>query len=386
MPISFKSVTASTQPVYWLKPAANSNLYYANGSYPAGVYMLYMYPNLSSINTGGSGGFVQPSVEFKNAGGTTLASVGTGISGPTNTWVDLDTGSTSNSLFTVIVLTQTATTIEYNGFGNQITMMLQRSSDAVVSNTGYFSVTTITTSGSVNLTQAENTAWLLGGGGGGTGGYANAAAAGNGGGSGYLTTGSLAAGTYTATIGAGGAGGPANTDANAGSGGTTSIGALSAAGGAGGKIRGNGGGEGGSGGGGGTYQINGGGGPGGNGGFSGSSGILSVPNPGNPGGTGSGVASPSPTAIIGVQFATAGGLGGYWTGVNTSPAGQAGGIYAGGGGGYYAGSHNNYNGGSAAANTGGGGGGANSNNGTGSGGTGGNGGSGVIYIKTKVVI
>lgn len=73
----------------------------------------------------------------------------------------------------------------------------------------------------------------LGGGGAGGGILANAnQASAGGGGSGYLATGTIAAGTYTATIGAGGLG---VSEADGGNGGTTSISTVSASGGDGGQ-------------------------------------------------------------------------------------------------------------------------------------------------------
>lgn len=372
MPISFKSVTAASQPTYWLKPLANSNLYFANDTYDPGVYMLYVYPNLSTTNTGT---FTQPSVEFKNASGTTLASVGNGISSPTNTWVDLDSGSTANALFTVIVLSQTATTVEYNAFGNSVTLMLQKSSDAVVSAAGYFAVTTITSSGPITLTQSTNTVYAVGGGGGASGCYGNGYFGGNGGGSGYLATGTLSAGSYTATIGAGGSGGAGGSDTNGGSGGATSIGSIVAPGGSGGGYRGAGGGAGGSGGGGGIYAISGGSGAygsaAGSGGFRGSSGNPGGGNPGNAGGTGSQV---TPPAIIGVTFATAGG-----SAAALSQVAGPGGLYGGGGGGFFGSGSSVSSGVNAPANTGGGGGGGTTSGSSNA--NGGAGGSGIIYIK-----
>lgn len=71
------------------------------------------------------------------------------------------------------------------------------------------------------------TVYAFGGGGGGGGGAPNSPG-GGGGGSGYIATGNLPAGTYTATIGAGGNGGYYNTG---GVGGATSIGDVVASGG-----------------------------------------------------------------------------------------------------------------------------------------------------------
>jgi len=80
----------------------------------------------------------------------------------------------------------------------------------------------ITTTQSITLSKSFDVFAFGGGGGGGNNGGFQGSAAG-GGGSGYLATGTLVAGTYTATIGAGG-----STDSV---GGTTSVGAISAAGG-----------------------------------------------------------------------------------------------------------------------------------------------------------
>lgn len=130
-------------------------------------------------------------------------------------------------------------------------------------------VTLITNSQSVTINAAAKV-FLLGGGGGG----ANKASGPGGGGSGYLTVGNLAAGTYSATIGAGGAAGA--------TGGTTSISNLTAAGGVG--AFGNAGGDGGSGGGAGVNYNNI---QGTQGGYSGNSALNS--NQGDVGGSGSGV-------------------------------------------------------------------------------------------------
>jgi len=118
------------------------------------------------------------------------------------------------------------------------------------------STTIISTTQSVTLTEETPVILIGGGGGGGAGdGNGNGGVGGGGGGSGFLTIGTLSAGTYTATIGAGGAGGAIEQDGSTG--GTTSIGALSANGGGGGErgiaagYSGGGGGDGGSGGGGG---------------------------------------------------------------------------------------------------------------------------------------
>lgn len=98
----------------------------------------------------------------------------------------------------------------------------------------------------------------LGGGGAGGGILANASqASAGGGGSGYLATGTVAAGTYTATIGAGGLG---VSEADGGNGGTTSISTVSASGGDGGQ----------------AVTVTGTAGNGGNGGSGGAPGIVSA--------------------------------------------------------------------------------------------------------------
>lgn len=95
-------------------------------------------------------------------------------------------------------------------------------------------ITVITSTQSVTLT--EDTFVVAVGGGGGGGGISNQNSSGgmggSGGGSGFTSSGILPAGTYTATIGAGGAGGVGFNDGSTG--GTTSIGAISALGGNGG--------------------------------------------------------------------------------------------------------------------------------------------------------
>lgn len=155
-------------------------------------------------------------------------------------------------------------------------------------------IISITTTQSIT-TNKTFTAYVFGGGGGGDSYSQNANVRAGGGGSGYFSTGTLVAGTYTATIGSGGGSG--------GDGGTSTIGTITAIGGKG--ASGSSGGDGGSGGGN----------AGNNGGFQGS-----TPSAG---GTGSGVAVPQNTVETQASLipATVGGL-----------IGAGGGIYAGGGG------------------------------------------------------
>jgi len=137
------------------------------------------------------------------------------------------------------------------------------------------SVVFIDTTRSITL-EKSYTAYLIGGGGKGGNVVRASSRSGGGGGSGYLATGVLTAGTYTATVGG----------AN---GGTTSVGDLTAAGGSNGLNTGGAGGAGGSGGGGGYYnssnRIQR---PGAQGGANGASGTTGGGNQTPAGGTGSG--------------------------------------------------------------------------------------------------
>ena len=180
----------------------------------------------------------------------------------------------------------------------------------------------LTSTQSVTL-DTDFDAYVIGGGGGGGG--AGLRASGGGGGSGYYSTGIVAAGTYTATIGAGGG--------QSVGGGTTSISALSAAGGSAGgsgstSLGGNGG-AGGSGGGGGSATVGPGdgqtqgGSTGGSNGASGGNGLAASGATAGTGGAGSSVTMPSTIEALGSVLLTRGSGG---NGVN------GGGVYGGGGG------------------------------------------------------
>jgi hypothetical protein len=194
------------------------------------------------------------------------------------------------------------------------------------------SVVTVSASGSVTL---ANEALVVAFGGGGSGAGTNVnQPAGGGGGSGYLAMGTLAAGTYTAVIGAGAGVGATNTAGQAG--GETSIGGIVAAGGLGGfgnTVEENAGGDGGSGGGGGrrnAYGGGAGGAPGFNGGEGGSGYQIGA------GGTGSGTTFAGVFALVQTPGTTtnyAGGRGGDLYGFNYGTNGTDGVAYANGGGG-----------------------------------------------------
>lgn len=202
-------------------------------------------------------------------------------------------------------------------------------------------VTTVATSGSVTFT--EETSFALFGGGGGGGNTVNGTSSykprSRGGGSGYVTFGTLPAGTYTLSLGAGGGG---NTN-----GGTSTFSTFSAAGG----ITGNSTANGGSGGAGAaswyhdgapTYAYGTAGVSGANG-SSGSSGYNDLTNYTFSGGVGSGVALPSwlPESVPTYSGNTGGGFyaGGGGGEGNSAPGSNATG-YAGGGGGTSSGDAN----------------------------------------------
>lgn len=189
------------------------------------------------------------------------------------------------------------------------TLFVNRS-NPVAGDTSSITVTTITTTQSVTLTQDTLVACIGGGGGGGgTNDTVSAHSPGaGGGGSGFVDFGILSAGTYTATIGAGGSGGAAGAN-NGATGGTTSIGTVSAAGGNGGNTnvdsdQGGAGGSGGSGGGGGASDFQDIGAPqeGGAGGVNGANGSNGdTPGGGVPGGvgaSGSGVKEAGIAAVL----------------------------------------------------------------------------------------
>ena len=257
-----------------------------------------------------------------------------------------------------------------NNSSSESWFVLSDPTSLIVDNSDTFYV--ITSTQSITLDSSYN-AYVLGGGGAG-GGASQAGGGGGGGGSGYYDTGTLTAGTYTATIGAGGTG---SAGSDGGNGGTSSIGALSAAGGTGGGrvpslYQGGAGGNGGSGGGGGA---------GGSGeytnetaysGFNGSSGATGEGTAPGVGGTGSSdeITIPANSLLIsyidpdtaGVSTAFSRGLGGQ-------------NYMGGGGGGITTTGTSGYN----SSRYGGGGGGARGDTGS-TNSAGGNGGSGVIVL------
>jgi hypothetical protein len=271
------------------------------------------------------------------------------------TTVDTDTGSTANFSELIVAVPVGATRINL-----QTTIacfaFVQPSQLAPFAP---LNPTLFTTSQSITVGDTSPFTLLGGGAGGGGAGNASYFHAG-GGGSGYLTFGSVNAGTYTLTIGVGGAGG----SGGGGAGGTSSFSTFNALGGNPGGVgssNGNGstGGSGGSGGGGGANQS-----PSkatGNGGTNGAAGNTG--NNANPGGAGSGVAA--------LRFTAGdGGLG-----ADSNRPGLGGGIYAGGGGGNL---DSPSTAGGAANGFGGGGGSAKSNSQSAR--TGGAGGSGALWI------
>lgn len=144
----------------------------------------------------------------------------------------------------------------------------------------------ITSTQSVTLTKSF-TAYCIGGGGGGGTRQSGATSrlSGGGGGSGYYATGTVSAGTYTATIGAGGS---TNLNSAGGTGGTTSISGVSASGGSGGAL--------------GQASV----GVGGAGGSSGGNGVTNRGDAkgGSNGGNGNGNTSGSGTTINGILAIT----------------------------------------------------------------------------------
>ncbi|NBU23973.1 MAG: hypothetical protein EBS38_08775 [Actinobacteria bacterium] len=260
---------------------------------------------------------------------------------------ETDTGNTLDFSEVIVQLTAAVGLVRINLNAAAIIEFVEfPDTSATVAPAGPSTATSITTTG--NFTIAASRVLVVGGGGGG-GGKSDGGPSitnGGGGGSGYLATGTLSAGTYSAVIGAGGSGGGAG--AVGGDGGQSSFSTIVAAGGKGGSSDVTGssrGGDGGSSGAGGAGQF------GTAGGFAGGSGGGN--NPGTPS------AMPNP------RFGPA----------SVAPAaGAAGGFYAGGG------IANAWaNGASAAANTGGGGA-AGVNNAGNGGRNGGNGGSGVIWV------
>jgi hypothetical protein len=208
---------------------------------------------------------------------------------------------------------------------------------------------------SITLANSASIA-LLGGGGSGGGGNSSSRNPG-GGGSGYLTHGTVNAGTYTLSIGAGA---PVTGADSGSSGGTSTFSTFNAAGGSGGGFAA--GGAGGSGGSAGAPS------PGADGGWGGNSG-GSTGGGGGAGGAGSGVA---PNLFI-VTSAN--------RGITGSQATSAGGLYGGGAGGSNTGNNGGtaiYSGGSALPGTGGGGGGGKTWNSASV--TGGAGGSGALWV------
>jgi hypothetical protein len=264
-------------------------------------------------------------IGFLNSAGT---SVGTGST------ADVDTGSTANDSEITLAVPADAARITLNSATTCFVSIefIKLFAAPALNPVVYTTSQTVAISGTSSFA-------ILGGGGGGGGGGNSA----GGGGSGYLTTGTINAGSYSLTIGAAGNGGGGSAG---GAGGTSSFSTFNAAGGSGGAISNGIGGAGGSGGGGGnTNSLN-----GGAGGFNGNSGTS-----GNfSGGAGSGVAavlfSPATAAAGGVASSSQGG-------------GRGGGAYGGGGG-----AASNYSGAGQSANAiagGGGAGGSGSNGGAG---------------------
>jgi hypothetical protein len=231
-----------------------------------------------------------------------------------HTSLDYDSGATSNVSELIVAIPSAAKYILFSPQASY-TVYVKAEYTKVSYNPG-IAPTRYTASQTVVVTR-PSFAVLLGGGGSGWGGSNGF---GSGGGSGYITTGSVAAGSYPLVIGAGG---PATQNSPNSHGGSTTFAGLTALGGRGPSAAANAGagGAGGSGGGGGAN-----GGPaGGAGGFNGNSGAASQAG----GGAGSGVVAPV------FQAATSGGGGGGLGG------GAGGGVYAGGGGGGGAGGNNN---------------------------------------------
>jgi len=308
-------------------------------SMPAGYYMITSYAPSGGAST-------SVNVSFATSDGDILVST-----------FDYDSGSTTNQFTTFVNLPNGATEITKSAAN--VIIILQRVGDSLTHLTP--SVTAYRGSGSVTLSSASYVLAIGGGGAGGPAGYNGVG--GGGGGSGYFASGTLAAGTYSYSCGAGGSALSSGTlTGTGGTGGTTTISTLTAAGGLGGYA-GNetsGGGAGGSGGGqGGDSSPTYGGGAGGSGG---SNGVTSYPNNGS-GGAGQGT-SAWPFFIT----AVAGGAGGPSNG-STGAGGGGGSAYGAGGAGG--------NGNGSSGTDGGGGSGTTYNNGSG---VAGPGGAGVILV------
>lgn len=258
----------------------------------------YMVSSYSNTGMGTAGAAI--TIKFQTSAGDVSVST-----------QDSDSGSTLNAFQNYVNLPNGAT-----GFYTQAmtgTIVIEKISAALTVRSG--TIVVVRTSGSVTIPQ---TAEVLAVGGGASGCCQDWGYPGGGGGSGYWTYGTLAAGTYTVTIGAGGVEASVNPYTGT-AGGTTSIGSITAAGGQGGGRYNNPyGGNGGSGGGAaGWTQAS----PGKNGGSNGSDG-GSFPGYYS-GGTGSAV----PIQSLMVPTPGAGGIGG----VDNYGGGGGGGAYGDGG-------------------------------------------------------
>jgi hypothetical protein len=139
---------------------------------------------------------------------------------------DLDTGSTANASELVVEIPAAAVAISFSPMAS--TLVFVRAEYSAVNYAQGINVTKYTTSQSITLTKTSSVA-LIGGGGSGAGGSGFNFAHG-GGGSGYITSGSVTAGTYSLVIGSG-AGGSGSSAGNPG--GSTTFAGLTAAGGSG---------------------------------------------------------------------------------------------------------------------------------------------------------
>lgn len=247
-----------------------------------------------------SGGFYEVEAISATYGGTPIVTIAvvdsSGSSLYTYTTYDTSTAETTNSSRTYFNLVTTgAAAITATSTVSATNLKFRKLSEGSTTATGV--VLEYGTSGSITLSSAKAVAIIGGGGAGGGGnGFNNP---GGGGGSGFLTTGTLNAGNYSYTIGAGGTGVAGGTGGN---GTATTISNLTANPGNGGRNA-NGGLAGNGGSGGGTQYTN--------GGFNGNGGA----------GTGSGVTLP--------WYITPGSGGNSGQGNNS--AGSGGGTYAGGG-------------------------------------------------------
>jgi len=233
---------------------------------PVGLYAFRAQSNSATEASG--------TIQFRNAGGDVISSI---------TLVDSNTGGTSSAFIGSAFLTEEAASVYYSG--PNISGWLEMSYSI---SQGAKRILAVTTTSAEFLLPFSATAYVFGAGGGGGSGGNVSGGGGGGGGSGFLATGSVAAGTYNAVIGAGGGqSDPGNISSNGLQGGTSSFGTIDAIGGDGGLHGNNGatGGNGGSGGGAGrkpgeTVGF----------GFGGIDGAAGGDNGTATGGTGSGVA------------------------------------------------------------------------------------------------